>query len=304
MTDETVQVRKLTGGCGAEILGVDLRAMSNRQWDEVQRAFVEHGVVFFRDQELTPDQHLAFARRWAPIDVNRFFKAVPGHPEIAEVRKEPEQKTNIGGGWHTDHSYDQEPAMGSILLARELPEEGGDTLFANMYRAFETLSPGLQRTLEGMRAVHGSAHIFGKGGVNDQNPEGASRYEQPRQGGRRRRASGRDQASAERPQGALRQPCLYPAFRGLDGRGQQAAARLSLPARRPAGVHLPLPLARGLDRLLGQSRHLALRRQRLSRRAAADAPHHCRRLQARGRQRLPRKRQARPVISASWSSGA
>ena len=66
--------------------------------------------------------------------------------------------------------------MGSILLARELPEEGGDTLFANMYRAFETLSPGLQRTLEGMRAVHGSAHIFGKGGVNDKNPEGASRY--------------------------------------------------------------------------------------------------------------------------------
>ncbi len=177
MTDETVQVRKLTGGCGAEVLGVDLKAMSNRQWDEVQRAFTEHGVIFFRDQELTPEQHLAFARRWAPIDVNRFFKAVPGHPEIAEVRKEPEQKTNIGGGWHTDHSYDQEPAMGSILLARELPEEGGDTLFANMYRAFETLSAGLQRTLEGMRAVHGSAHIFGKGGVNDMNPEGASRYD-------------------------------------------------------------------------------------------------------------------------------
>ena len=92
------------------------------------------------------------------------------------MRKEPEQKTNIGGGWHTDHSYDPEPAMGSILLARELPEEGGDTLFANMYRAFETLSPGLQRTLEGMNAVHGSAHIFGAKGVNAANPEGASRY--------------------------------------------------------------------------------------------------------------------------------
>ena len=108
--------------------------------------------------------------------VNRFFAHVPGYPMIAEVRKEPEQKTNIGGGWHTDHSYDPEPAMGSILLARELPDEGGDTLFANMYRAFETLSPGLQRTLEGLRAVHGSAHIFGKGGYNDQNPEGKSRY--------------------------------------------------------------------------------------------------------------------------------
>src|SRR5436190_10386988 len=177
MTYDAIEVRKLTGGCGAEVLGIDLNALSNSQWSEVQRAFAEHGVVFFRDQKLTPEQHLAFGRRWAPIDVNRFFKAVPGYPDIAEVRKEPEQKTNIGGGWHTDHSYDQEPAMGSILLARELPDEGGDTLFANMYRAFETLSPGLQRTLEGMRAVHGSAHVFGVKGVNAANPEGASRYE-------------------------------------------------------------------------------------------------------------------------------
>jgi len=176
MTYDAIEVRKLTGGCGAEVLGVDLTTLSNSQWGEVQRAFTEHGVIFFRDQKLTPEQHLAFARRWAPIDVNRFFKAVEGYPEIAEVRKEPEQKTNIGGGWHTDHSYDQEPAMGSILLARELPDEGGDTLFANMYRAFETLSPGLQRTLETMNAVHGSAHILGKGGYNDQNPEGKSRY--------------------------------------------------------------------------------------------------------------------------------
>src|ERR1043165_1294997 len=176
MTYDAIEVRKLTGGCGAEVLGIDLNTLSNSQWGEVQRAFTEHGVIFFRDQKLTPEQHLAFARRWAPIDVNRFFKAVEGYPEIAEVRKEPEQKTNIGGGWHTDHSYDVEPAMGSILLARELPEEGGDTLFANMYRAFETLSPGLQHTLEGMKAVHGSAHIFGAKGVNAANPEGASRF--------------------------------------------------------------------------------------------------------------------------------
>ena len=145
MAYETIEVRKLTGGCGAEVLGVDVSAMSNRQWDEVQQAFVEHGVIFFRDQSLTPEQHLAFARRWAPIDVNRFFTAVSGHPEIAEVRKEPEQKTNIGGGWHTDHSYDPEPAMGSILLARELPEEGGDTLFASGYVAYEALPEGLKR---------------------------------------------------------------------------------------------------------------------------------------------------------------
>ena len=217
-------MRKLTGGCGAEVLGVDVKALSNSQWGEVQRAFAEHGVIFFRDQTLTPEQHIAFARRWAPIDVNRFFKAVDGHPEIAEVRKEPEQKTNIGGGWHTDHSYDQAPAMGSILLARELPDEGGDTLFANMYRAFETLSPGLQRTLEGLRAVHGSAHIFGKEGVHKNNPEAAEPLRQPGHGRRRRGPSRGDQASAERPQGALRQPGLHAPLRGLVGRGQPAAA--------------------------------------------------------------------------------
>ena len=161
MPYETVQVRKLTGGCGAEILGVDVKAMSNRQWDEIQAAFTEHGVIFFRDQKLTPEQHLEFARRWAPIDVNRFFKAVEGYPEIAEVRKEPEQKTNIGGGWHTDHSYDQIPALGSVLLAREIPPRGGDTMFACMAQAYAALSDGLKNTLKGLRAVHSSRHVFG-----------------------------------------------------------------------------------------------------------------------------------------------
>jgi taurine dioxygenase len=161
MAYETVKVRKLTGGCGAEVLGIDLKAMSNRQWDEVQAAFAEHGVIFFRDQTLTPEQHLDFARRWAPIDVNRFFTAVEGYPEIAEVRKEPEQKGNIGGGWHTDHSYDLAPAMGSILYAREVPETGGDTLFASMYAAYDALSGGLKETLERLQALHSSRHVFG-----------------------------------------------------------------------------------------------------------------------------------------------
>lgn len=177
MNYETVRIRRLTNGCGAEVLDVDLNALSNRQWAEVQQAFVEHGVIFFRDQALTPEQHLAFARRWGPIDINRFFKPVDGYPEIAEVRKEPEQKSNIGNIWHTDHSYDQIPAMGSILVAREVPSEGGDTLFASMYRAFETLSPGLQRTLERLNAVHSAAHVFGAGRAYD--PERASRFSNP-----------------------------------------------------------------------------------------------------------------------------
>jgi taurine dioxygenase len=162
MQNEAVTVRKLTGGCGAEVLGVDLAGdLSNRQWDQVRQAFLDHGVLFFRDQNLTPEQHIAFARRWGNIDINKFFTAAPGYPEIAEVRKEKEQKSNIGGGWHTDHSYDAEPAMGSILLAREVPEEGGDTLFSNMYLAYDALSVGLKRTLDGLHAIHSAAHVFG-----------------------------------------------------------------------------------------------------------------------------------------------
>ena len=162
MSYDTLTVSKLTGGCGAEVHGLDLaRDLSNRQWDELRHVFFDHGVIFFRDQQLTPEQHIAFARRWGTIDVNKFFVPVPGYPEIAEVRKEKEQKTNIGGGWHTDHSYDAEPAMGSILLAREVPEEGGDTLFSNMYLAYDALSDGLKQTLGSLRAIHSSEHVFG-----------------------------------------------------------------------------------------------------------------------------------------------
>jgi taurine dioxygenase len=171
MQYETLEVRKMTGGCGAEVLGLNLAAeFSNRQWDELRHVFFDHGVIFFRDQKLTPEQHIAFARRWGAIDVNKYFVPVDGYPEIALVAKEKDQKTNIGGGWHTDHSYDAEPAMGSILLAREVPDEGGDTLFSNMYRAYDALSDGLKKTLDGLRAVHSAEHVFGEKSTRN-NPE-------------------------------------------------------------------------------------------------------------------------------------
>lgn len=158
-------VRPMAGGCGAEVLGVDLANLSNSDWQGVRDAFSACGVIFFRDQTLTPEQHIDFARRWGGIDINKFFRADATHPEIAEVRKEPDQTLNIGGGWHTDHSYDQVPAMGSILVARELPEFGGDTLFASMYAAYDALSDGLKATLENLRAVHSSRHVFGDQGA-------------------------------------------------------------------------------------------------------------------------------------------
>jgi taurine dioxygenase len=157
-----IRVEPISSKVGAEIAGVDLRApVADDVFAEIRRAFGEHGVVFFRDQHLTPEQHIAFAERFAPIDINRFFAAAPGYPMIAEVRKEPDQQRNIGGGWHTDHSYDEVPALGSMLFAREVPKTGGDTLFASMYAAYDALSDGLKATLEGLRACHSSRHVFG-----------------------------------------------------------------------------------------------------------------------------------------------
>ena len=162
MRNARFDIRPSSPAIGAEILGVDLsRPLTPEETGEIREALNEHGVIFFRDQELTPEQHIAFAERFAPINVNRFFRSAPGHPQIAEVRKEPDQTTNIGGGWHTDHSYDEAPALGSILLAREVPDHGGDTMFASMHHAYEALSDGLKRTLEGLRAVHSSRHVFG-----------------------------------------------------------------------------------------------------------------------------------------------
>jgi taurine dioxygenase len=149
-------------GVGAEIQGVDLATqLSESRFAQIRQAFSDHGVIFFRDQNIDESQHIAFARRWAPININRFFGAHPDFPEIALVSKEKHQKHNIGGGWHTDHSYDQVPAMGSILVARELPQSGGNTLFSSMYAAYDALSPGMQTMLESLKAVHSARHVFG-----------------------------------------------------------------------------------------------------------------------------------------------
>ncbi len=156
-----IEIRRHEGGCGAEVLGVDLRAASDDDMATIRRAHAEHGVVFFRDQALREEDHIAFARRWGRIEINRFFPHDANFPEIAEVRKEKAQKTNIGGGWHTDHSYDAIPAMGSILLARVLPMSGGDTMFANMYAAYEALPAQTKARIAGLRAVHSNVHVFG-----------------------------------------------------------------------------------------------------------------------------------------------
>ena len=158
-----IEIVPVSGGVGVELHNVYIKnGIDAAAFDEMRAAFVEHGLIFLRDQDITPDEHIAFAERWGDINVNRFFPRLDGYEKIATVTKEPDQTVNIGGGWHTDHSYDHVPALGSILIARETPPVGGDTLFACMYKAYDTLSDGLKQTLEGMKAVHSSRHIFGE----------------------------------------------------------------------------------------------------------------------------------------------
>ncbi|MDR3508577.1 MAG: TauD/TfdA family dioxygenase [Caulobacteraceae bacterium] len=150
-------------GCGAYVEGLDVLNATDAQIDALRDTVFQRGVAFLHGPVLAPEEQIAFARRIAPIVVNRYFPKAERYPEIAKVEKTEAQVTNIGGGWHTDHSYDAAPAMGSVLLAVETPPSGGDTLFADMYAAYDALSDGLKATLATLKAHHASAHVFGEG---------------------------------------------------------------------------------------------------------------------------------------------
>lgn len=158
--------------CGVEIDGVDLATVDDKDLAALQAAVWTHGVAVLRDQSLSPQAHIALAERWGGIDINNYFPLQDHHPQIAIVRKRAEQETNIGGGWHTDHSYDQVPAMGSILVARTLPPSGGDTLFAHMGAAYDLLPADLKNEIEDLRAFHTADHIYSPDGVYAQTDQG------------------------------------------------------------------------------------------------------------------------------------
>lgn len=156
-----MQATPLSPALGIEVTGIDVRELDDAGFHELRDLFHQHSVLVIRDQDLTPDDHIAFARRWGEININRFFKPTDTHPEVATVLKEPHQRENIGSVWHTDHSYDQVPAMGSILYACEVPPVGGDTLYCSMHAAYEALSDGMKTTLRALQARHSSRHVFG-----------------------------------------------------------------------------------------------------------------------------------------------
>ena len=158
MQSSTFTIQPLSGAIGAVITGINLlQALSDAQIAEVRRTWLAHGVIFFRNQPLPPAQFQAFAERFGEVIEYPFVKGIEGHPQIIPVLKLPEERVNFGGIWHTDTAYLEIPPMATMLIARELPPVGGDTLFASTVAAYEALSPAMQRMLGGLVAVNASA---------------------------------------------------------------------------------------------------------------------------------------------------
>ncbi len=152
-----LEVYPLASAVGAEILGIDLaQPLDAGAWEIIETAFHNHCVIFFRDQVLSPDQHVEFSRRFGELQEYPFVKGIPDYPELIEIVKMPEEVKNFGAGWHVDMSFEQEPPLGAVLHGLEVPPVGGDTMFANMYLAYEHLSDGMRQIVDTMYGIHDS----------------------------------------------------------------------------------------------------------------------------------------------------
>ena len=170
MTYASIQVDKLTPHAGAEVRGVDLsQPLDEATFKEIHAALIDNGVIFFRDQHLTPDQQKAFGRLFGELHLHPAAPSLlEGHPEILVIHADENSRHVAGENWHSDVSCDLEPPMGSILYMHELPPVGGDTLFASMYAAYDALSEPMKRFLEPLTAMHEGEHVYrGRYGVND-----------------------------------------------------------------------------------------------------------------------------------------
>ena len=146
-----IEVKPIAGALGAEIAGVDLARLDDATFKEIEAAWLEHLVVFFRKQSITPQQQIAFAKRFGEIHHHPFMKGMDEHPDILEIIKEESDTKAFGEVWHTDQMFNPRPAKATMLYAKETPDAGGDTLFANMYLAYETLSEPMKAMLAGVK---------------------------------------------------------------------------------------------------------------------------------------------------------
>lgn len=158
----TIEVTPVTPVIGVEVSGVDMtKPLSREQIDDLGQALANHNVLFFHDQpELTPEQQIGFAANFGDLHVHPAAPGLDSCPEILVIHTHAESKINNGGGWHTDVSCDETPPLGTMLQMRQTPSSGGDTLFANMYAAFDALSDTMKNFLRGLTAMHESEHVY------------------------------------------------------------------------------------------------------------------------------------------------
>lgn len=176
MAYERISVSRMAGALGAQLENVDLAQPHDpKQLDEVRDALHEYGVIVLRDQDITSDQYLAFARHFSDILPYPLVSGLPDHPDIVPVLKREEERVNFGGIWHSDTTYLERPPMGSMLLAKELPPHGGDTIWSNMMMAYETLSGGMKTALEGLIAINSAKKGSAAATREDSRKDGGAR---------------------------------------------------------------------------------------------------------------------------------
>ena len=162
MRNSRIEVRPIAGAIGAEIHNVDVsQDLDEATIGDIRKALLDHCVIFFRDQQLDAERHKVFTRRFGKIFIHPNYKGLQADAEIITMTREPGDKKIVGEEWHTDTTMMPEPPMGAILYAVEVPPYGGDTLFANQYRAYEALSEGMKRMLAGVRAIHSDRKVAG-----------------------------------------------------------------------------------------------------------------------------------------------
>ena len=161
-----IQAESLVGAFGAEVKGVDLsQAQSEATNESLKRLLVQHKLLVFRDLALEPEDLIRLGRQFGELDQHPFIQALPDYPEVLPIVKEAGEKRNFGGGWHSEVSFYEKPALATLLYAQEVPSQGGDTLMADMVAAFEALSPNMRNFLEGLTAIHSAENIYTPQGV-------------------------------------------------------------------------------------------------------------------------------------------
>ncbi len=169
-----MEVRKVGGYIGAEIMGVDLTTCNEETFQKIKTALWEHGFIYFRDQELTTDEYRQFGQRWGELFVNESpaIEKVPGYAEVEEIRKNPHELSNIGDEWHTDQAHQKNPCMSTILYAKVIPPYGGDTCFASTSAAYDFLSEEMRQKLQGLEAVHSQRFLLEQVAARTGDPDG------------------------------------------------------------------------------------------------------------------------------------